>query len=256
MKSLKTTAIVLKRTDFGEADRLLTLFSYDQGKLRALAKGARRPLSKLGGHLEPGSMTAFQLTEGRNFYIVTGAELQYSYADMRDQLRKTSLAYYLLEAVESLTVEQQAHPSAFSLLSDGLVLLETVTPGPTESLLSPAFTLKLLADLGYLPELGLCVHCAKPLEPEENAFSAQMGGILCPDCQSRDYGAIALSATTIKVMRILLENKLEIILRLNPDRKVITELTRIIEGYLQHHTDREMKSLSFVRDIIDGSRPN
>lgn len=253
MKSLKTTGIVLKRTDFGEADRLLTIFSYDQGKVRALAKGARKPLSKLGGHLEPGSMTVFQLAEGRSFYVITGAELQYAYADIRTELRKTSIAYYLFEAVDSLTVEQEAHPHIFSLLSDGLVLLETVEPGPAEALLSPAFTLKMLAGLGYLPELGVCVHCNNALEPEGNAFSPRLGGILCPDCQVQDYGAMALSATTIKVMRLVLENKLEVVLRLNPPTMVITELTSIIESYLHQHSDREMKSLGFVRDVINNA---
>jgi DNA repair protein RecO (recombination protein O) len=251
MKSIKTTGIVLKQTNFGEADRLLTIFSYDQGKVRALAKGARKTLSKLGGHLEPGSMTAFQLSEGRSFYVVTGADLQYAYADIRTELRKTSIAYYLFESVDALTVEQQAHPHIFSLLSDGLVLLETVEPGPTEAMLPPAFTLKLLAGLGYLPELGVCVNCQQPLEPEGNMFSPRLGGILCVNCQQLDYGAIVLSATTIKVMRLILDNKLEFILRLNPEATVIRELTQIIEIYLQQHSDREMKSLRFVKEVID-----
>lgn len=249
MKSIKTTGIILKRTDFGEADRLLTIFSHDQGKVRALAKGARKTLSKLGGHLEPGFMTAFQLSEGRSFYVVTGADLQYPYENIRYELRKTSIAYYLLEAVDSLTVENQSHLNVFRLLSDGLVLLETVPSGLTEVFIAPAFTLKLLAELGYLPELGECVNCHQILCPEGNAFSAQYGGILCTDCQRFDYGAMKLSANTIKIMRLLLENKLEILLRLSPDPIMIDELTAIIENYLHHHSDREMRSLSFVRDV-------
>lgn len=250
MRSKKVTGIVLKRMDFGEADRLLTVFSFESGKIRALAKGSRKPLSKMAGHIEPCSMTHFQLTEGRNFYVVTGAEMQYPYGDIRQELTKTSLAYYLLEMVDALTVEEEAHPRAFNLLSDGLVLIESLPEEHDNALIATAFAVKLLTELGYLPELSACVQCHNQLTPESNAFSASMGGLLCAECQRLDYGAIPLSATAIKALRLFIDQPLTVVQRLNLDTSVLRELELVTTSSLQQHSDRDLRSASFVREML------
>lgn len=248
MRSHKTTGIILKRTDLGEADRLLTIFSFDQGKIRASVRGAKKPLSKLAGHLEPAFMTNFQLSEGRNFYVVTGAELRYAYPDIRTDLAKTGLAYYLLETVDSLTQEGEEHRTLFELLKDALLLVETTEDEARQRLILPIFTLKALVNLGFLPELAHCVECNEVLTPENNAFSARYGGILCKNCQKLDYSAIKLDADTIKLMRLFLEQPMESVLRVSIAHKVQNELDRTMESYLQYHSERDMKSASFMKD--------
>ncbi len=251
MRSLKTTGIIIKRSDFGEADRLLTFFAYDLGKTRALAKGSRKPLSKLGGHLEPPSQTQFQLTEGRNFYVITGAELVYPFADIGTSLAKTSVAYYFLEIVDLLTSEEESHPAVFTLLQQGLIHLETLEDEARLPILSVAFSLKMLAELGYLPELTHCVHCHKDLSPEGNAFSSQFGGLLCPECEKLDYGAIALSPSTIKALRLLLNEELTVVARVTVPPKTLHELERVMSGYLAQQTDRDLRSAAFVREATN-----
>src|SRR3990167_2736637 len=97
MPSYKTRGIIIKRSNFSEADRLVTIFSKDRGKIRAIAKGVRRPLSKLGGHIELFCLTNFVIAEGRNLDIISGAEIEKCFFDIRSGLDKTSTAFYLGE---------------------------------------------------------------------------------------------------------------------------------------------------------------
>ena len=246
MKSIKTQAIILKRTDLGEADRLLTLFTSGQGKVKAVVKGAKKPLSRLAGHLEPFAVTACQLQEGRNFYTVTGAEVSEPFIELRDDLRKTSLAYYYAEMVDSLTEEDEPHAAIFNLLHQTLQLLEASSEDDI-ALLTPVFALKLLAELGYHPELSVCANCHEPLEPSDHHFSARLGGLLGPECQKADY--VKLSLNTIKVLRLLLSQPIEVIYRLKPDQINHDELQKVTEHYINYHTERELRSKPFTETV-------
>lgn len=248
MKSIKTHGIIIKRMELGEADRLLTIFTYELGKVRALAKGSRKPLSRLAGHLEPFSLTDCQLHEGKSFYLVTGASIETAFAGIRADLTKTSLACYFLEMVDSLTVDLQAQLTVFELLRESLVVLESVSRKEDYTLLRAAFSLKLLTDLGYLPELTRCVNCHQLLYPEGNGFSARAGGLLCPQCRLTDYDTLAISGNTIKAMRLLLAEPMSVISRVRISHSVLQELEAIIEAYLYYHVGRELYSSHFIKD--------
>ena len=248
MRSIKTQGIVIKRMELGEADRLLTIFTCELGKVRALARGVRKPLSKLAGHLEPGSVTDCQLHEGRSFYLVTGAEMSGSFTGIRDKLAKTSLACYLLEMVDALTHDGEVQPSIFHLLRDSLTLLESPDYETNGQLLTSAFRLQLLADLGYLPETARCVHCQQVLLPEGNVFSLHLGGILGADCARQDFETLPISTDAIKAMRLLLDQPLAIIYRLKVNKKVLAELDVITENYLHYHVGRPLYSASFLKE--------
>lgn len=246
MKSFKTPAIVLKRMDLGEADRLLTLFTYERGKVRAINRGARKPLSKLAGHLEPFSLVQCQLQEGKSFYTITSAETDTAFIGIRNELGKTGQAYYLLEMVDALTADEQSQPALFELLADTLGLLEE---GMAPDLLAGAFRLKLLVELGYRPELHSCIHCHEPLQPEGNAFSSRMGGILGPECHRQDDIASAIDPLTIKAMRLLADRSIGIVAKLQAEKKLTQQLEHVTESYLHFQTGRPMRSADFVRDV-------
>jgi DNA repair protein RecO (recombination protein O) len=254
MHGTRTQAIVLKRQDFSEADRLATILTPDLGKVKAIVKGARKPLSKLAGHLEPFSLTKCQLHEGKTFFTVTGAEIISPFVGIRESLGKTSQAYYYLEMVDALTGEAEEHAVLFWLLKDALTHLES-TGETQERLLRTAFTLRLLANLGFLPELGHCVNCHAQLKPEENVFSLALGGILGPECKKADLDPITLSGDSIKVMRILLDQSFAIVNRLTLKPAIQHELERIVESYLHYQMGRAMRSVGFVRDIQLGTAP-
>lgn len=245
MKSFKTAAIVLKRMDLGEADRLLTLFTQERGKIRAINRGARKPLSKLAGHLEPFVLSNCQFQEGKSFYTVTAAEMVDPYAGVRTHLGKTSVAYYLLEMVDALVSDEEAHPSLFELVVETLAQLEVTE---TPELLLAAFRLKLLTELGYRPELHHCLHCQRELQPEGNFFSVLQGGIIGPECRAEDGAAMTIDPTTIKAMRLILDRSIEVTQRLSCNATVLQQLEQMSEGYLHVYTGRGLQSVGFLRD--------
>ena len=119
-RTYRTEAIVLKRRDFAEADRLLTLFGREQGKIKAIAKGARRPQSRKTGHVELFMRTRFLIARGRNLDIITQAEMVESYAPLHDDLVRATYASYAVELLDRFTVESDPSPPLYDLLADAL----------------------------------------------------------------------------------------------------------------------------------------
>lgn len=245
MRSLKTRAIVLRRMELGEADRLVGLFTAERGKLKAVNRGARKVLSKLAGHLEPFTLLDCQLQEGRTFSTITSADTIDPFIGIRNDLQKTSLALYFLELVDALIVEEQPQPVVFDLLHESLALLNT--DQDKIDLLTNVFTFRLLVELGYRPELFHCTHCHTPLTPLDNRFSAVLGGVIGPECKREDDTALPIGADTIKVMRIIADEQISVITRLYIADTVQSELTRLIESYLHYQAGREIRSAGFVR---------
>jgi DNA repair protein RecO (recombination protein O) len=245
MKNLKTRAIVLRRMELGEADRLVGLFTEERGKVKAVNRGARKVLSKLAGHLEPFVLLDCQLQEGRTFYTITSADTIEPFLSIRNDLKKTSLACYFLELVDALTVDEQAQPVVFDLLYESLLLLNSLE-AENDTFLVNVFTLRLLIELGYRPELFHCIHCHVQLEPTDNRFSASLGGLLGPECKKEDDAAIPVSTDTIKVMRIIADGRINVITRLDVPTPVLQELAKITENYLHYQTGREMRSAGFM----------
>lgn len=152
MKTFKTEGIILKRTNFGEADRLLTIFTRRYGKIRARAPGARRTTSRKAAHLELFNLASLFLVQGKNFDLVTEATTIENFPGIRKELKKISLAYYLSELVDGLCPEKQENREVFNLLSR---TLRTFSGGDANSiameLLKEDFTNHLLWLLGFLP---------------------------------------------------------------------------------------------------------
>ena len=144
--SYKTEAIVLKRTNFGEADRLVTVFSKHRGKLTLLAKGIRRLTSRKKGHLELFNRVKLQIANGKNLDIITEAETINSFPQLRVNLNRVRIAYLLLELVDKLTAENQEHPDVYQLLLDNLSRLDSQQAPPD---LIETFETNLLSVLGF-----------------------------------------------------------------------------------------------------------
>jgi DNA repair protein RecO (recombination protein O) len=122
--SYKTQAFILKRINFGEADRLITLFSKHQGKLRVLAKGVRKPTSRKSGHLELFNLVKLVLAKGKNLDIITEVELVNSFRGWRTNLTRVGVAYYLVELIERLTPEGEKNRQLFRLLEEAFTKLK------------------------------------------------------------------------------------------------------------------------------------
>ncbi len=196
----RTPAVVLKRMDLGEADRIVTFYSRDQGKLRAVAKGVRRITSRSAGHIEPFTVADVLFAVGRELDVVSQADTVEAFRQLREDLNLTTHAYYLAEVVDLLTEERSENRAVFDILVDAF---RELTHTPDARLVLIAFHLRLLEALGYRPELRGCVACQATIEPVANHFSALQGGALCPTCGPREASARPINVPALKLLRFV-----------------------------------------------------
>lgn len=194
----RTDAFILKRMDLGEAHRVLTLYTREHGKLRAVAKGVRRTTSRSAGHLELFTLADVLLARGRDLDVVSQADTRRSFRAVREDLDRTSYAYYMAELVDQLTEDRMENRGLFEALADGLGALEEQ---PDARVVLLAFLLRLLDVLGYRPELRQCVACRSEIAPGLNRFSAHLGGAVCPACGQDEPSGRIVSNDALKVLR-------------------------------------------------------
>ena len=202
-RSYKTEAIVLRSMRFGEADRVLHLYTLERGRVGAVAKGIRRTKSRFGGRLEPMSHVELVLHEGRGeLQTITGVQLVRPHSSARDGHYRLSVGFVGLEAVLKLFPEQEENDRAFAALARFLDLLDEVEARDRRPALDPlvlAFQLKLLWLAGYLPHLTSCAECGA--EAGLVGYSPRAGGAVCGNCRA---DAIPLSAAGLRGIEALL----------------------------------------------------
>jgi DNA repair protein RecO (recombination protein O) len=185
MKSFKTEAIVLRSVRFGEADRVLHLYTADRGRVGAVAKGVRRVKSRLGGRLEPLSRVRLVLHQGRGeLCTISQADTVKAHAMLRERRGSLERATQACEAVLRLLDSTEPNPPAYNLLCNELALLDASAAAACRAQ-ALAFRLKLLLAAGFAPELGSCAACG---EAEHlGAFSPSAGGIVCAGCEAGSF---------------------------------------------------------------------
>ena len=245
---VRTEAVVLRRHDLGEADRIITLYTASGGKLRAVAKGVRRPTSRLGGHLELFTCCQVMLARGRNLDIITQVETIDPHVGIRENLWRAGLAYYAAETIDRLTEDHSDSPGIYDLLRKTLDRVAT-SRRPNHAL--HLFLVQLLSGLGYRPELQICVQCRRPLEAVENGFSAAAGGALCPECRVLDQGSTPLSLNALKVLRLCQAGDWTSIERLRLEPPLADEIENVLRLLIQHIAETKLKSASFVATLRD-----
>ncbi|MDO8688419.1 MAG: DNA repair protein RecO [Dehalococcoidia bacterium] len=242
----KTEAVVLRRRDLGEADKILVLYTPHLGRLSAVAKGVRKPSSRLGGHVELLAHSAMMLAQGRNLDIVSQSQIVHSFPGLRDNLERVAYGFYVAELVERFTGERIENQPLFRLLLNMLSYLEE-TPNP--DLATRHFELHLLDLVGYRPELQRCISCNIELRPVSNFFSPASGGTLCPNCGPSDGIARPLSLNALKVLRLLQDTAAVSEARLRLDRRLSRELEGLLTEYISYLLEGEVRSMRFLRDL-------
>jgi DNA repair protein RecO (recombination protein O) len=247
-RTFRTEAIVMRRSDFGEADRLLTLFSRERGKIKAIAKGARKPQSRKTGHVELFTRTNFLIATGRNLGIITQAETVAAHAPLRQDLVRATYAAYLVELLDRLVGEEDPHPGQYQLLADTLDWL-TVVEMEAILLLARHYELRLLALTGFQPQLFRCVACDTPIAEEDQFFSAELGGLLCPGCRQADRNARPVTAVAVKVLRYLQTRPWDMVKGLRLKRPLPAQLETLMHHYLTYTLERNLKSVDFLHRL-------
>lgn len=250
-KFYKTKGIILKRQDFGEADKILTIYTASQGKIKAKALGIRKVLSKLGGHLELFNLVDLSLVTGKSLDTITACQTIETFPNLKGNLRKTSLAYYAAELLDKLTLEKQKDYRIFRLIEEIFTALNNKAPVEKKNfyLLIRSFELKLLSFLGYTPELKKCVACGKLIKPELCYFSVVLGGLLCSADKKQDIKSIKITPNAIKTIRYLLEKDFSLVNKLKLPDIVFKEIRNIIISFVRYILQGELKTRAFVKKI-------
>lgn len=244
----RTEAIILRRSDFAEADRLMVLAT-PAGKRRVIAKGVRKTTSRLAGHIELFAHTSMLLAIGRNLDIVTQSLVLDGYPILRAELVRLSSAYYVAELYERFTEDEEENRPLFQLLLQTFgALNRTVNP----DLVLRSYELRLLQIAGYRPHLHHCAVCQEQLSEDADRFSPALGGVLCRQDRGADRGAMAMGGAAFRLLRYLQSQPLEAaeVLRLSP--AVRAEVEQLLRAYLRHLLERDLKSLAFLEDVARG----
>jgi len=233
-------AIVLRTHKLGEADRIITLLTRNNGRVRAVAKGVRRTTSKFGSRLEPFTHVDVQLAEGRNLDTVTQAETHDSFADSlgADYERYTAGTVMLETAERLVTEEKEPSTQQFLLLVGGLRAMVGGERRPSQVL--DSYLLRSLAVAGYAPSFDHCARCG--LEGPHRWFNPSLGGMLCTTC--RVPGSAGPAPETITLLGALLAGDWVTVAAADP--RHLREASGLVAAFLAWHLERGLRSMAYV----------
>jgi len=244
----KTEGIVLKSMEFKEADKIVTVYTKDYGKITAIAKGVRKTKSKFGSSLEILTYSIFLIYKGRNIDIVSQTEILESFFSTSKEVIKFAFAANCVEIVNKLTEEREINIGLFNLLKEVLHYLRG-TNDP--KLLALSFKWQTMSILGYRPSLNHCCRCNKSTEDQkEMYFNIREGGLVCNNCIAEDKEeCIKVYLYFVKLVRKILITPLSTISNATiPDIKM-KELEKITDLYIAYHSEKSFKTDRFLKTL-------
>jgi len=250
MRLYKTDAIVLSDSELGDQDKIITLLSPRYGKIRAVAKGARRLKSRFAPAMQMLSYVTAVLYKSRRIEVDTFNEckINSSFLGIRNELIRLAYGYCFVELIMKFVHGAETPPFLFNLLLKTLFLLEKI-PKKSLPVLMRSFELRMLTILGYRPYLAGCVECHRKVEKERQVyFSGYEGGILCSNCSKEKTGKL-ISFKTIQWMKFLRTVSLDKLATVKVAPKVDEELKVIPQSYIPHRLGEEILSYSFIERV-------
>jgi DNA repair protein RecO (recombination protein O) len=225
--------VVLRTWKLGEADRIISLFTRDNGKVRAVAKGVRKSSSRFGARLEPTSHVALQLHRGKgDLDTVTQVELLGRHANIRGDLDRFGHAAAMLEVVDNLTPDREPHPELYEMLYRALHTLDV----HSSPLVTAAFFIKVLSLEGVEPHVDACVSCGET-EPLV-AFDLEAGGLMCGACRR----GTAVRPEAVELLQQILGGRLGTALAAEPS-PATHEVDQLATRIMEHHIERRLRSV-------------
>jgi DNA repair protein RecO (recombination protein O) len=243
-RTYKTEAVVLRSIRFGEADRVLHLYTLERGRIGAVAKGVRKTTSRFGGRLEPLSHVELMLHQGSGeLQTVTGVQLIRPHQAARDDYYRLSAGLIGAEAMLRLFSEQEANERAFTALTRFLDLLDDAPHAAERPALDPlalSFQLKLLWLSGYMPHLDACVECGE--EEGLVGYLPDAGGAVCTACERP--GTIRLSLAGFGAIGALLRSPLADTAELELDERAARDALAVVGASYEHHGGFRLRTLA------------
>ncbi|MCW5798330.1 MAG: DNA repair protein RecO [Nitrospira sp.] len=246
MPLVKTAAIVLHSRKWGDADRIVTCYTLRLGKLRGVARGARRLKSRLGGMIEPFTLCQLDLFEkpGDSLYRISQVALDEPFAKLRSDLALMTAAGRMVNLVSAVMAEGDAEPRVFEMLESGLrTLLESRDAAWTTLL----FQIRLLGITGFRPQTEQCATCGQVHRSPLPQFSPLAGGMVCDRCASRQpFRCTALSRGSVAFLQQALHIQPALLSRLQAAGQVRAEVESVIESYVTVVAGRRLPAVDFL----------
>ncbi len=243
---LTVEALVISHRNFGEADRLITLFSREAGKIRGMAKGVRKMGSRKAAYLEPFMHSKISLARGKTFWIITQADAVKQYSLIAESLEKTGNAAYIMELAERFTVEEEPAPRLFQLINQ---TIERIADTADAFIPLCYFEFRILDHAGFRPDLMNCVGCGKTITAQDQFFSAEQGGVICPHCGTHYQNVRRVSMDALRYLRHIQRSAYAAIAEIDVPQSVRDEMSLLMRGYISHIAERRLNAPEFLRQV-------
>src|SRR2546426_3522340 len=243
MPTYQADAIVLRRLDYGDADRILTLLTREYGKLAAIAKGARRSKARVGSSLDLFGRSRMMLAKGKNLDVVAQVERRGDVRNISGALRRTAYACLVSEIADKVLEDRHPVDDVFELVAGTLDRLND--PGRSARADSAWFVMRMLDLLGYAPQLLDCAGCSQPLPEADAWFSPLLGGVLCQKCGAHDQAGSPVAVNSLKVLRVMAGDQGELYDRRRPPDPVVDPGGQALRAQPQNHPAPRLKRSEF-----------
>jgi DNA repair protein RecO (recombination protein O) len=245
MPVYKAEAVVIRRVSLGEADRLVTLYTRDRGKIATVAKGARKPKSRFAGRLELFTHLRALLAVGRTLDVVSQIEVVEPHAGIRADLQRMGHAAFIAEITDRATADREAAPELFAALRSALRMASV---GDAE-LAAMWYAAQVLVLTGHGPIVDRCVICGRGVS-RGAVFSLALGGALCQADRGRDAQASPASAVALAAMGFLRETQAAALSKLALERRHRDEVAGLLQRYLEYRLETRLKSPSIIQKMV------
>ena len=253
MKELFTTDVInLKSYSISEADKIIIMYSKDKGLIKGVAKGIKKPTSKLGGRMDMLVANKLMLNKGRNLDTICQAEALNTFFNLRRDMNKLFYAMYASEIVANFGVENDPNSEEiFNLFYSFLEKLSTAERKEDIMLCILRFQLKITDITGYSIELDNCVKCTKKTDEEYVYFSVENGGVLCKDCASDVTKKVKIPNKLTIFLNTLLKEDFFSITKYD---KLVTEkicdiCINLMKNYIEYYSPKRFKTLNMLESI-------
>lgn len=241
----RTSGIIIKRIDVGEADRVVT-FMTPAGKLEASARGVRKTASRLAGHLELLSHCQLQLASGRNRDVITQSVAVERFEALQRTLVKMAAGYYVAEITDVMVADEDAAAPVFAYLSETLHAL----CGPCYvDMVLHWYTLRLCDACGYRPQLTICARCGVDLDQDTKHWSMSQGGMLCVECARRDTHTQVISLALFKLLRFVQREPLAIVSHTHQSDAQHYHMFQLLRRWMHFLSERTLRAADFYDDV-------
>ena len=249
MSTYTDEGIVLRRVDYAEADRILTVLTREHGKVGVIARGVRKAPGRMAPHTDLFARSSMQIARGRGELDVLTQAQRVGPVLPSSDARRIACASLCAELADR--VLEGNHPldtGIYELVADALEACADPSRDPRAAM--AWFARRMVDRLGYAPELTQCASCATPLEERSAVFSTVGGGLLCPRCAPSDPGGVECSVRVIKVLRVIAAGDADLYARLRLDNETLALLEMVVERELAQHVDRRLRSLEVLRAVF------